>query len=181
MVEKKTSNEWSPPFCANDTDLKCPACGAENVCVREKDIYYEGEVEAYCGDCHAMLEVQANVEITFSDPDVAFSQAAEIHACGGTILVNASASGANTVYVRTCDICSAFRYLAEGPGLPSGTDKKANLDAWEAGRRESPDARCSDCDPSFDCFDGSAPCCKRPLPLAPPQGVGPLIGKKDGT
>jgi hypothetical protein len=57
----------------------------------------------------------------------------ELHACGGEILEMTSAN------VRTCDICSAFRFVADGPGLPSGTSKVANLDAWEAGRRQSPD------------------------------------------
>lgn len=65
------TTEWSPPFCSNEAEnLVCPACGEEAVCVREKDVYFEGEVEAYCAECHAVLEVQAAIEVTFSDPEV---------------------------------------------------------------------------------------------------------------
>lgn len=63
--------EWHPPFCANEIEnLACPKCGEEAVRVREQDVYFEGDVEAYCGECHALLEVQASVEVTFTDPEV---------------------------------------------------------------------------------------------------------------
>lgn len=59
---------WTPPFCANEApELTCPVCGENEVRVREKEIYFEGDVEAYCGGCRADLTVQANVDITFSD------------------------------------------------------------------------------------------------------------------
>ena len=63
---------WTPPFCADDAeDLACPKCGEETVLVREQATYFDGDaVEAYCSECHAMLEVQAAVTITFSDPEI---------------------------------------------------------------------------------------------------------------
>ena len=67
-----SEKEWSPPFCAKDTDLECPNCGeGSKVCVRESEYYQDGDtIEAYCGTCHANLEVMANVSIEFSDPEV---------------------------------------------------------------------------------------------------------------
>ena len=61
--------EWHPPFCANNENvLKCPHCGEESVNVREHDTYRDCDaVEAYCSECHALLEVDVAVEITFSD------------------------------------------------------------------------------------------------------------------
>ncbi len=65
--------KWTPPFCANEVvELDCPKCGEGSVMVREGPTYYDGaEVEAYCSDCHAELVVYANVDISFSDPEVA--------------------------------------------------------------------------------------------------------------
>lgn len=69
--EPKPVPEWTPPFSSDDSDLICPKCGEEDVQIRAKDWYGEGDTEAYCGACHADLIVQARVEITFSDPEVA--------------------------------------------------------------------------------------------------------------
>lgn len=67
-----TAVVWSPPFCAHETDLACPVCKEPGaVRVREKDKCFDGEeVEAYCCDCHATLQVYASVNIEFSDPEV---------------------------------------------------------------------------------------------------------------
>lgn len=63
-------DEWVPPFAANEIeDVACPKCGEECVRVREQEKYFEGDVEAYCGACHALLQVQAVVEVTFADPE----------------------------------------------------------------------------------------------------------------
>ena len=66
--------EWEPPYCANDADeVKCPKCGEDGcVRVREKETYFDGSCcEAYCAECHADLEVQVSVDVTFSDAEVA--------------------------------------------------------------------------------------------------------------
>lgn len=48
-----------------------PSCGQKGtIQIRAQDYYTEGGVEAYCSECHTMLEVQAQVNITFSDPEV---------------------------------------------------------------------------------------------------------------
>ena len=61
-------NEWTPKWCANDTELACPKCGEVGVIVREQSTYYDGEdVEAACPSCHVELTVQASVEIVFHD------------------------------------------------------------------------------------------------------------------
>ena len=65
--------DWTPPFCAQETELMCPKCGEENaVRVREHEVYIDGggPYEAYCCDCHVALVVQASVTIEFSDPEV---------------------------------------------------------------------------------------------------------------
>ena len=63
-------SNW-PPFCSQDTDLRCPVCGEAHVQVRDKQMYYDGEeIEAYCAGCHAILEVQSTVTVEFSDPQV---------------------------------------------------------------------------------------------------------------
>lgn len=66
-----SEKQWHPPFCAHDTELVCPKCGTSGtVSVREKEIYYDSDqVEAFCSECHAELEVCASVEVTFSDPE----------------------------------------------------------------------------------------------------------------
>lgn len=75
IFNKNKSVNWTPPYCANeDTDLQCPACGCWDVYVREQDTYYEGGVEAYCGECHKDLEVQASVQIVFSHPELAYDE-----------------------------------------------------------------------------------------------------------
>ena len=65
---------WRPPFCAHEIEnLECPKCGEEAVCVREKETYFDSDAcEAYCADCHAELEVQVSVAVTFSDVSVAY-------------------------------------------------------------------------------------------------------------
>jgi hypothetical protein len=70
-----TEVEWKPPYCANDENvMKCPFCGEESVNVRHKEVYLDTDCcEAYCAECHADLEVQVCVEITFSDPECAHS------------------------------------------------------------------------------------------------------------
>lgn len=70
---KEQEETWTTPFCANLAEgLVCPACKAQAVFVREHDNYWEGDcVEAFCDECHAMIEVCAAVEITFSDPELA--------------------------------------------------------------------------------------------------------------
>lgn len=55
----------------------------------------------------------------------------QMHDCGGTILVG----GAGERH-RYCDRCHAFTYKF-GAEIPSGTDKTANLAAWNAGDEES--------------------------------------------
>ena len=64
---------WKAPFCANEIEnLVCPKCGEETVRVREKETYFDGDtIEAYCGGCHAALEVGAHVDVTFSDVEMA--------------------------------------------------------------------------------------------------------------
>jgi len=71
-VTDTNEKPWSPPFCANETDLDCPSCGEDaSVFVREEEHYCDGAViEAYCGTCHQALEVYANVSIEFTDPEV---------------------------------------------------------------------------------------------------------------
>jgi hypothetical protein len=68
------SKAWTPPFCAHATTLPCPACKKKNsVRVREQETYFDGvEVEAYCWQCHAVLEVQAQVTVEFSDAELAY-------------------------------------------------------------------------------------------------------------
>jgi hypothetical protein len=58
-------------FCANSAPgLKCPKCGEEDVYVRAKETYWEGDdVEAYCDSCNAALCVYASVEIVFTQPE----------------------------------------------------------------------------------------------------------------
>ena len=70
----KSIKEWDPPFISSHKpDLKCPSCGEQAVEVREREFYRDGDcTEAYCSECHANLEVQTSVEITFSEPEVAF-------------------------------------------------------------------------------------------------------------
>jgi hypothetical protein len=58
------------------------------------------------------------------------------HDCGGTVLVGAP--GAGETEHRYCDRCGAYSYLTTG--LPTGTDREANREAWDAGEDESPDA-----------------------------------------
>ena len=64
---------WVPPFCANEVEnLECPKCDdGGRVFVREEEYYLDSDtVEAFCGECHVLLEVSASVEITFSDVEV---------------------------------------------------------------------------------------------------------------
>jgi hypothetical protein len=73
MAEVAEHDDWKPPFCANDADeVKCPKCGEDGcVRVREKETYFDGDCcEAYCAECHAELEVQVSVDVTFSDAEV---------------------------------------------------------------------------------------------------------------
>ncbi len=65
--------DWKPPFCSIDSDLDCPKCKAKgSVQVREQDRYSDGfEIDAYCLDCHAMLQVTAHITVEFTDPEEA--------------------------------------------------------------------------------------------------------------
>lgn len=54
------------------------------------------------------------------------------HVCGGTIL-----TGTEVDTYRYCDRCGAFTFDQEGD-LPSGADKEANREAWDAGEDSSP-------------------------------------------
>jgi hypothetical protein len=62
--------KWHPPFASNTEPMTCPRCEHESIEVRAQDYYTEGEVEAYCLYCHALLEVCCEVEIAFSSPEV---------------------------------------------------------------------------------------------------------------
>lgn len=64
---------WKPPFCATETELDCPKCGAkESVYVREHENYYDmSDYEAFCDECHADLVVYAAVDIAFHDAEEA--------------------------------------------------------------------------------------------------------------
>ena len=72
MSDYEKKEKWEPPWPSIDapTERACPSCKVTNcIQVRDKVIYYEGEVEAYCTECHAALIVQAHVEVIFSDPE----------------------------------------------------------------------------------------------------------------
>lgn len=65
------ASAWKPPFCANLVEeVECPACGEEAVMVREKEVYFDGDHEGYCSNCHVRLELQSAVSVVFSDPEV---------------------------------------------------------------------------------------------------------------
>lgn len=67
------SKVWKPPFCSIDAiELDCPSCkGKGCVQVIERETYFDSsEYEAYCSDCHVLLEVQAQVSVSFSDPEI---------------------------------------------------------------------------------------------------------------
>ena len=73
-MSESTTKPWSPPFCAKDTGITCPYCDDGHAMAREKTTYFDGDTcEAYCEACHAELEVQVSVEISFSDPECAHS------------------------------------------------------------------------------------------------------------
>lgn len=67
-----SDQDWTPPYCAALLeDVACPKCEEESVHVRELSNYTDGEeVEAFCGECHALLVVYASVHIDFSDVSV---------------------------------------------------------------------------------------------------------------
>lgn len=59
-----------------------------------------------------------------------------IHACGGTISVATSPEdGAD---YHACALCAAFAF--DPRPVPTGTDRDANMAAWDAGDLTSPDA-----------------------------------------
>jgi hypothetical protein len=67
MMVDQANVDWVPPFCANVVeDLECPVCDDENVMVREDSS--ADPRPAYCGTCHALLEV--DVCETFRSPTV---------------------------------------------------------------------------------------------------------------
>jgi hypothetical protein len=73
-VTEADGTTWRAPFCATPADgLKCPKCGAdESVRVRDLARYVnEDQCEAYCAECHSLLWVWVEVEVSFSDPEVA--------------------------------------------------------------------------------------------------------------
>lgn len=59
------------------------------------------------------------------------------HNCGGTILTGGTADNQHLY----CDRCHAFIYASEGSQVPSGTNEKANGEAWDAGDAKSPEAK----------------------------------------
>lgn len=68
--------DWEPPFCATRVPgLSCSKCGEKDVHAREQESYLDGVIlEAFCGECHAMLEVLVTVEIEFSDVGLAYGE-----------------------------------------------------------------------------------------------------------
>jgi len=67
------TDDWTPPFCTkDDSELDCPKCnGTGTVRVREKEFYCDTDtVDAYCAECHVLLEVTACVDIAFADPEI---------------------------------------------------------------------------------------------------------------
>jgi hypothetical protein len=65
MVTEANGTTWEAPFCSHGIEnMECPICGAEDVRVRE-DSSAEPR-EAYCGECHAILEL--DVFETFGNP-----------------------------------------------------------------------------------------------------------------
>ena len=54
--------------------------------------------------------------------------------CGGTILIGGNVGEDRHQY---CDRCGAYAYKINAT-LPTGTDEKANQQAWDAGDSESP-------------------------------------------
>ena len=68
-----TNADWTPPFEAMGIeDMACPACGNEgNVMVRDQCMYpTDSRVDAYCGDCRALLSVDVAIEYVFGDAKV---------------------------------------------------------------------------------------------------------------
>ncbi len=56
-VTEADGTTWRAPFCANEVEnVECPACGDEAVRVREDSS--ADPRPAYCGSCHALLDVQ---------------------------------------------------------------------------------------------------------------------------
>lgn len=70
--EREASVHPNKRFCANSAPgLKCPHCGEEDIYVREKETYFDGDdCEAYCDSCDAALTVYSTVEIAFTQPEV---------------------------------------------------------------------------------------------------------------
>lgn len=76
----------------------------------------------------------------------------ERHDCGGTILAGDPVSaGPDAPAYWHCERCDAFRF-ADLPGcFPSGTNREANREAWNAADLCSPDAPPDDPpDPDYD-------------------------------
>jgi hypothetical protein len=66
-VTEADGTTWRAPFCANEVEnVTCPACDAETVRVREDSS--ADPRPAYCGTCHALLEVR--VFETYGEPEV---------------------------------------------------------------------------------------------------------------
>lgn len=66
----------------------------------------------------------------------------EAHECGGTIREGSPVEGRpDSPTYWYCDRCGAFLW-SDAPGwFPSGTDAKANREAFDAGALRSPDAK----------------------------------------
>jgi hypothetical protein len=65
MVTEADGTVWRAPFCSHPIEnVECPACGAEEVRVREDSS--ADPRPAYCGACHALIELQ--VYETFGEP-----------------------------------------------------------------------------------------------------------------
>lgn len=72
------TKEWRPPFCAIDAEVECPHCGEAAVMVREESSYTDCNVnDAYCAECHTLLEVTSMVSIDFVEPTMASDESDE--------------------------------------------------------------------------------------------------------
>jgi hypothetical protein len=97
--------DWKPPFDADAIeDLECPVCEKECLYVEKKTSYTpEERLNAYCGDCKALLTVSVILESTFGDPKVVKKGADRAIGEGGEC-------GAGR-----CDLCgNSLMYLGDG-------------------------------------------------------------------
>jgi len=64
-----------------------------------------------------------------------FNNARPTHECGGTLLHGNGVSSADTY--TYCSHCAAFRFDVNDQPFPTGTDRDANIAAWDAGELSS--------------------------------------------